>query len=421
MSLTLGAWSGLGRIAAPALRIMLRRRLAVGKEIAGRLPEREGIESLPRPDGLLFWLHAASLGETASVLPVIAALAQQPGTILVTTGTVTAARLLEQRLPLLGLENRVLHRFVPLDVPAWACRFLDHWRPDAAGFVESEIWPNLLAAARRRGVPLMLINARLSARSLKRWRRVPGAARAVLGGFALIHPQSQGDADRLTSLAPQHTHILPPGNLKLAAAPLPVDNSELSRLSSSIGGPVWVAASLHRGEDELILAAHKSLAATHPGLLTIMVPRHPEPGEAVAELAGGAPRRALGQLPPRTRGVGIADTVGELGLIYRLAPLAFLGGSLVPHGGQNPAEPARLGRAVAIGPHHANFVDTVALLSEDDALAEIADVEGLIEWVDGGLRDPWGTQARGKRGAALLEGFTELPEEVAGLLRGLEA
>jgi 3-deoxy-D-manno-octulosonic-acid transferase len=419
MSLTLGAWSGLGRIAAPALRIMLRRRLAAGKEIAGRLPEREGIEVLPRPDGLLFWLHAASLGETASILPVLAVLARDPGTFLVTTGTVTAARLLAQRLPLMGLAERVIHRFVPLDVPAWASRFLDHWRPNAAGFVESEIWPNLLIAARRRDIPLMLINARLSARSLSRWRMVPATARALLSGFALIHPQSAGDAERFASIAPSDARILPPGNLKLAAPPLPVDQAELSRLSTLIGGPVWIAASLHRGEDEMVLAAHQSLAATHPGILTIIVPRHPERGGAIAELAGGAPQRSLGAPPPRSGGVWVADTVGELGLIYRLAPVAFVGGSLIPHGGQNPAEPARLARAVGIGPHTANFTETVALLREGGALTEIPNANEIAPWIDARLRDPWGTTASGERGAKLLDGFSTIPAEVAAMLRDL--
>jgi 3-deoxy-D-manno-octulosonic-acid transferase len=419
MTFALALWAGLTRAATPALRIMLRRRVARGKEIAARLPEREAIDAAPRPDGRLIWLHAASLGETVSILPVLTALAREPGSILLTTGTVTSQRLLAQRLPDLGLADRVTHRFIPLDVPAWCARFLDHWRPDAAAFVESEIWPNILAAAARRGVPLMLINARLSARSLARWQRAPRTARAVLAWFAAIHPQSTLDGDRFVQLgAPR---VLPAGNLKLAAPPLPADPQALSHLSSLIGGPAWVAASLHRGEDELILAAHRRLAATHPGLLTIIVPRHPDRGGAVAALAGGAPRRSQGQPPPRGGGIWVADTVGELGLVYRLAPLAFVGGSLVRHGGQNPAEPARLGRAVAVGPHTENFTDLVALLRDGGALSVVADAQALGDWVDARLRDPWGTTAMGDRGARVLEGFSGLPAEVAGLLAGLAA
>jgi 3-deoxy-D-manno-octulosonic-acid transferase len=417
MTLALALWAGLTRVSAPALRVMLRRRVARGKEIAARLPEREAIDATPRPAGRLIWLHAASLGETVSILPVLVALAREPGTILLTTGTVTSQRLLAQRLPELGLGERVIHRFVPLDVPAWGARFLDHWRPDAAGFVESEIWPNLLGAAARRGIPLMLINARLSARSLARWQMAPRTARMILGWFSLIHPQSRADGDRFVQLgAPR---VLPAGNLKLAAPPLPADHQALSHLSSLIGGPTWVAASLHRGEDELVLAAHQRLSATHPGLLTILVSRHPDRGAAMAALAGGAPRRALGEPPPRGGGVWVVDTVGELGLVFRLAPVAFVGGSLVPHGGQNPAEAARLGRAVAVGPYTANFADMVTLLRDGGALVEVADAQALSDWVDARLRDPWGTTAMGKKGVALLDGYASLPVEIAEALSGL--
>lgn len=416
MTLPLALWAGATRVAAPALRRMLRRRAGRGKEIPARLPEREGIEITPRPAGRLIWLHAASLGETISILPLLARLTEE-GQVLLTTGTVTSQTLLATRLPEMGLETRVIHRFVPLDVPQWAARFLDHWRPDAAGFVESEIWPNLLAAAARRGIPLMLLNARLSERSLGHWKTAPRTARAVLGQFTLIHPQSEADGDRFASLT--DTRILAPGNLKLAAPPLPVDPQALSRIASQIGGPVWVAASLHRGEDAAILATHARLSTTHPGLLTIIVPRHPERGAALAEAAGGAPRRSLGEMPPERGGIWIVDTVGEMGLVYRLAPLAFIGGSLVPHGGQNPAEPARLGRAVTIGPHTANFADTVALLEAGGALTVVPDAQGLGDWLDARLRDPWGTTAAGERGVKLLEGYRSLPDDIAGLLAGL--
>ena len=292
MSLAASLWATAATLAAPALRRMLRRRVVRGKECGERLPEREGIDPTPRPPGRLLWLHAASVGESQSVLPLLAALAETPDlSVLMTTGTLTSAALLRSRLPAMGLD-RVLHRFVPLDVPAWAARFLDHWRPDAAAFVESELWPNLLAACRRRGIPLMLLNARLSANSLRAWGRAPGFARALLGGFAHIHPQSPEDAARFHALgAPTLTA---PGNLKLAAAPLPVDAAELARLGALVGNrPRWLAASTHPGEETIAAEVHALLAPTHPGLLTIIAPRHPDRGAALAA-ALGAPRRGAG-------------------------------------------------------------------------------------------------------------------------------
>ena len=198
MSLLPRLWAGSAALAAPGLRVMLRARLRRGKELQGRLSERRGIETTSRPPGRLVWLHAASVGETVSVLPVLESLAARASdlSMLLTTGTVTSARLLATRLPELGLDRRVAHRFVPLDVPAWVARFLDHWQPDIAGLVESELWPNLLVACRRRGIPVMLLNARMSPRSYARWRRVPALARHVLGSFVRVQAQSEVDAER---------------------------------------------------------------------------------------------------------------------------------------------------------------------------------------------------------------------------------
>ncbi len=195
-------WAGGTRLAAPALRLWLRRRLAGGKERLGRLAERRGIDPTPRPSGRLLWLHAASVGETVSVLPLLKALGRQDEAlnVLVTTGSVTSATLLLERLPALGLGTRARHRFVPLDVPGWVARFLDHWRPDAAAFVESELWPNLIAAAAARRIPLALLNGRLSERSFERWRLAPGFARRILGAFSLVAARSEADAARLSML-----------------------------------------------------------------------------------------------------------------------------------------------------------------------------------------------------------------------------
>jgi 3-deoxy-D-manno-octulosonic-acid transferase len=400
---------------------MLWQRLRRGKEIAGRLHERRGIESSPRPTGQLLWLHAASVGEMVSVLPVLAALlARAPAlTVLLTTGTATSARLLAQRLTA-DQRRRIIHRFVPLDVPAWVGRFLDHWQPDAAGFLESELWPNLLLAARRRSVPMVLLNARISSRSLAGWRRMPGLARQVLGCFMAIQAQSEMYAARLRSLGGRN--VTAPGNLKFAAPPLPVDAAALSCFAPILGTRhVWLAASTHPGEEALIFRVHHLLAHAHPGLLTILVPRHPERGAEIAAQAGEilVARRARGETPP-AQGVWLADTLGELGLWYRLARIVFVGRSLLPPGGgQNPLEPARLGCAVAVGPYTANFVDAVAVLREAGALTVIRDVQTLAQWVAALLATPTRLTEMGAAGAMAAARYADLPERTADALLAL--
>ena len=282
MSIGLALWRLATGAAAPLLPLHLRRRVRLGKEIAARLGERRG-EGAARPPGRLLWLHAASVGETLSVIPLLEALAARAPdlSLLVTTGTVTAAGLLAQRLPD-GLGGRLLHRFVPLDVPRWVARFLDGWRPDAAVLVESELWPNLIAAAAARGVPLALVNARFSARSARRWRLLaPRLGRRLLGAFRLVTAQGEADAARLRALGA--AAVLTPGNLKDAAPPLPADAAALAAVRGAIGDrPVFLAASTQPGEEAIVAAAHRLLAAAQPGLLTIIVPRHPERGPAIA-------------------------------------------------------------------------------------------------------------------------------------------
>jgi len=420
---TAALWAAATTLAAPVLRIMLWRRLCLGKEIAGRLAERRGIDVTPRPPGRLLWLHAASVGETVSILPVLTALAARAPalTVLLTTGTATSARLLARRLEA-GLEERVLHRFVPLDVPAWVARFLDHWRPDAAAFVESELWPNLLLASRRRGIPMLLLNARMSERSMAGWRRVPGLARLVLGCFAHVQARSPTDAARLQALGA--TSVSAPGDLKFAAPELPADPAELERLRAVLAGrPIWLAASTHKGEEALVFAAHRVLASAHPGLLTILVPRHPERGAEIAAACGDIRvlRRSLGAAPP-DQGVWLADTLGELGLWYRLARIVFVGRSLLaPGGGQNPLEPARLGCAVAAGPHTANFLDAVQVLEAAGALTLVADAPALAAWVAAMLADPARLAAAGAAGRAGAARWADLPDRTAQALLALLA
>jgi 3-deoxy-D-manno-octulosonic-acid transferase len=409
----LSVWAAAATVAAPALRVLLWVRRGRGKELPGRLAERRGIDIAPRPAGRLIWLHAASVGETMSILPVLPLLIDAGAAILLTTGTVTAARLLGQRLGP-ELRDRVLHRFVPLDVPAWVARFLDHWQPDVAGFVESELWPNLLAACRRRGIRTALINARLSERSLAHWQRAPRLAAELLGGFASVQPRSETDATRLRALG--CCRLAEPGDLKLAAVALPADEAELSRLRCLLGTrPVWLAASTHPGEEALIREVHRMLVYDHPGLLTIIAPRHPERGTNIQ--AEGY--RSRGDGPP-AEGVWVADTLGELGLLYRLSRLAFVGRSLLPPGGgQNPLEPARLGCAIAVGPYTGNFTDHVAMLRDSGGLAVVQDVAELAQWVNRLLRDTTRRRAMGQAALRAVMRHSDLPQRTAVALLAL--
>lgn len=426
MSLAAPLWHATATLLSPVLPAYLRWRARKGKEHPARLAERYG-DAVDRPTGPLLWIHAASVGETVSALPVIEALlAAEPGLhLLVTTGTVTSAALLQQRLPA-ALAPRIRHRFVPLDVPRWIRRFLDGWRPDAAVFVESELWPNLVAALRQRGVPLALVNGRMSERSRRGWQRAPAFAREVLGAFDLVFAQSEADRARFAALGARDPLCW--GNLKYAAPPLPADEAELTRLRALLAGrPVLLGASTHPGEEAILAEAHRRLAARVPGLLTVLVPRHPERGEAIARELGppAAPRRAAGQDPAPDGGFYVADTLGELGLFYRLADLAFVGGSLVPHGGQNPLEPARLGCPILFGPHTFNFEEPVAqLLAAGGALRTGSGPDpagALAEAVAAVLSSPDRGKIMAASATAVAAGEAALPSRIAAALLPLLA
>jgi len=408
---------------APLVPLHLRRRAVRGKEIPARLSERQGFGA-ERPPGHLFWLHAASVGETQSALPVLAAMAARAPALhfLVTTGTVTSAELLAQRLPP-ELAAHVTHRFLPLDVPAWVARFLDGWHPEAGAFVESELWPNLLAAARARALPLALVNGRVSGRSFARRRWLPGLTRATLGAFHLVLARSEADRARLAVLgAPR---VLCWGDLKAAAPPLPADPAALARLRATIGTrPVFLAASTHPGEEALAVAAHRHLVETMPDLLTVLVPRHPQRGAEVAALALAeglaVSRRQDGGAPGPEVAVYVADTIGELGLFYRLAGVALVGGSLVPHGGQNPLEAARLGCPILIGPHGANFEEAVTRLREAGGLVPVAaSAAALAEGARTVLTNVSYARGLADAAAAVAEGQADLPDRVAEALLAL--
>jgi 3-deoxy-D-manno-octulosonic-acid transferase len=340
------------KVLAPAVPLFLKRRAGRGKEDHARVNERLGLDLPPRPLGPLIWVHGASVGECIAALPLIEALLQQEDrSVLVTSGTVSSAQIMRERLP-----ARAIHQFVPIDTPAATARFLDHWQPQAGLFVDSDMWPNLILGAKARNVKLALVNARMSERSFEGWRWAPKTAAALLSAFDICLAQDDEIAGRFRKLGARDVRTI--GSLKADAPPLPADPGDLSALQRAIiSRPVLLAAQTHPGEDETILPVHDALRQTIPNLLTIIVPRHIERGPEIAMLCGTrlARRRALGELPLGDTAVYIADTMGELGIFYRLALFAFVGGSLVRHGGQNPLEPARLDCAVLAGPHTFNF------------------------------------------------------------------
>lgn len=408
-------WRGIGHLLTPFLGAWLNRRVRLGKEDPSRLGERFGLASRSRPAGRLTWVHAASVGETLSVLPLIRGLVGPGRSVLLTTGTLTSARLADQRLP-----PGAVHQFVPLDAPGAAATFLDHWRPDLALFVESDLWPTLIGETMARGIPFCVVNARMSDRSFTGWRRFPRTARQLFGRFDLVFARSPEDAERFTALG--SPAVIRAGDLKLDAAPLPVDREALAELRAEIDGrPVLVAASTHPGEDEQILSAAR-LAGEHvPGLMTILVPRHPERGPALVDVAWTAgftvARRSAGERIQPGTGVYVADTIGEMGLFYRLADVAFVGGSLVAHGGQNPLEAARLGLPIITGPHMENFAEIVARLSERGGLVRVADGAGVARAVVALFADPVHARRVAEAAAAVAEEGAGAVDRVLATLR----
>lgn len=377
-TLTVGliAYRLLSRVATPLVPILLRQRMLRGKEDPGRMAERLGYTAVPRPEGTLIWLHGASVGESLAALPLIDALIGREGRhVLVTSGTLTSAQVLRTRLP-----PGVLHQFAAVDTPSSIARFLDHWRPQIALFIDSEIWPNTLIEAKRRNIPLALVNGRMSERSFKGWYRARRSAAVLMNAYDLCLVQDARTAERLRLLGATRVQIT--GSLKADASPLPADPAALDDLRRAImDRPVFLAAQTHPGEEAMILAVHDRLRRSYPRLLTIIAPRHPERGEELVVQSGprSAVRRAQGQLPGSDTAIYIADTMGELGLFYRVAHLAFVGGSLVPHGGQNPLEPARLRCPVLAGPFTENFADAYESVFGMQGLGRVKSEAQILE------------------------------------------
>ena len=402
--LVLGAYQAAGYAALPIVPAILSWRTSRGKEDPVRRSERYGHASLPRPPGRLVWVHAASVGETNAVLPLVSRIVDEGIGVLFTTVTVTGAA-----TALKGLPKGAIHQFAPLDIKPFVGRFLANWRPDLALFVESEIWPVTMRRLAEAEVPQVLVNARLSERSFERWQKFGDATRMLFGQISLCLAQSEVDGARYGHLGVKKVTVT--GNLKFDVPPPFADPEMVKGFEAALAGrTVWVAASTHEGEEEVIAAAHRVLRHRRRELLTIIVPRHPNRGPEIAEALS---RRGF-SVALRTRNdaiheetdVYVADTLGELGLFYRLTPIAFLGGSLVPHGGQNPIEPVRLDTAVLHGPHVHNFADIYAALDRAGRAEVVRSSEGLAKALDELFADPTAMRRRATKAAEALSSFS---------------
>ena len=402
----LHAWRWLGVAVTPFAPLLLRQRAARGKEDPSRMTERLGVAGRGRPEGQLIWIHGASVGESLAALPLIERLVAENSPVLVTSGTVTSAGMMQARLP-----KGAIHQYVPLDTPSAAARFLDHWRPAIGLFVESDLWPNLLLEARRRGIKLALINARISDRSTMGWRRVPKMAAALLGAFDVILAQDEDFAARFRALGAREVTVA--GSLKADAPPLTCDEAAFTALKDAIGErPLLLAAQTHPGEDETILPAHDTLRARFPDFLTVIVPRHVERGADIAMLCGSrnVARRAAGEAVTPATAIYIADTMNELGLFYRLTPFCFLGGTLVPMHGHNPLEPAALHCAVLAGPSRTNSARAFDAVLAAQGFGSVRSSQDIAREAERLLCDPKAARAAGDaaaQGAASLSGAVE--------------
>lgn len=400
----LSAYRFITKVLSPAIPLVLRRRLTKGKEHHSRGEERLGYSVEPRPAGKLIWVHGASVGECVAALPLIdALLAAFPCHVLVTSGTVTSAKVMHDRLP-----DGAIHQFVPVDMPAATERFLDHWTPDIGLFVDSDIWPNLILNARARKIPLAQINARISERSFQSWKRLRTSAAYLLSAFEVCLAQDEDIAARFRALGAPNVRMI--GSLKADAPALPADAEKLAALKTAIGArPVFFASQTHHGEEETVLPAHDMLRRQFPDLLTIIAPRHPERGGDIAALCSSRKnaRRSQDALPDANTAVYIADTIGELGLFYRLCRFAFIGGSLIRHGGQNPLEPAKLGCGVLSGPHVFNFTTAYEAILAEQGEGLVNSASEIVSLAAKYLAAPEAAAALGQkaqRGAGILGG-----------------
>lgn len=401
--IVLRIYRGFGMVLYPFMGPFLRLRAKKGKEDRKRRYERYGYPSADKPAGPIVWFHAASVGESMAVIPVIEHVNSLGINTIMTTGTVTSAQIVRKRLP-----RSSYHQYVPLDLKPALERFLDHWQPDAAIFTESEIWPMTIMELSQRNIPRILVNARMSDRSFKRWKNASGLAETLFENFSHVVAQSELDAERFKTLGARPVDVS--GNLKVDTNALPYDEVELTQLRHRIARrPCWVAVSTHEGEEESVGKIHLALKKKIPNLLTIIVPRHPDraPGIVAMLKENGlnVAQRSQAQLLDSESDVYMGDTIGEMGLYLRLAQVAFVGKSLKSDGGQNPLEPAMTGTAIISGKHVKNFRDSYKNLLKAGGVRLIADENMLAANVEYLLRNP---KEREKMQKAAFETIDEM-------------
>ncbi len=396
-------------IFAPLVRIYLFWRKKNDREDNIRFKERFGRPSMERPAGKLIWIHGASVGESLSIFPLIAILADKYPDVnfLITTGTVTSAKLIASRLP-----PKTIHQYVPVDILPYVTHFIKHWHPDLALWVESELWPNLITGISK-NCPLIMINGRISPKSYASWQKYGSFIKEILKCFSLCLAQSQHDAQRLKDLGANNVKYS--GNIKYDAPALPFDTEKLAQLTKLLSNrPCFIAASTHKNEEKIIAAVHAQLKAKYPALLTIIIPRHPtrcnEILEDISTYNLDVSVRSKGQLFNDKTDIYLADTMGELGIFYRLANIVFIGGSLVQHGGQNPLEAARLGCAIITGPYTFNFVEIKREFDEKNAIITVNDAQSLAAAINDLLENT-------EKTANMIASAYELVNEKNGILK----
>ena len=407
----------LTTICAPLIARYLKNRLKKGKEHPERFSERLGIAAKVRPEGVVIWMHGASVGEAVSLLPLISVLRKDYPAfhILMTTGTITSANLMEKRLP-----DGVIHQFVPVDRLPYVRRFLDHWKPDFAIWSESELWPNLICETHKRAIKMVLINARMSETSLKNWQRFPNFAKQLISSFDLCLAQTERDGAHYRSLGAKS--VLSVGNLKFAADDLPYDVTAFNELRSTCQDrKMWMGASTHAGEEVEIAQAHGLLKRNHPDLLTLIAPRHPERGlhiyKELQTMGFSCALRSRGDEINEKTEIYICDTLGELGLFYRLVPIVFVGKSLSPLGGQNPLEPARLNSALLSGPYMDNFAEMMDAFTKGNAIQIVKDRTDFVRVLSQLLEDDNAVKGYAERALSVSKAQGEVLYLITGQLK----